>query len=174
MTSNKRPVPNKVKDVSAHLDGVDWQALIELQRDGRITLSDLSEALNLSRAAVTERVRHLEQIGAIRGYTAILSPRALGLGVLAFIGVVMEHPRFRDQFLKLVAETPEILECHHVTGEFDYLLKVRCRDTDALEQLSSHTLKGIRALARTTTMISLSSEKDTTDLPLAPREEPSD
>lgn len=167
MTPAKRKKAKRIADLSATFDEIDWRALEELQEDGRISLSDLSEALELSRAAVSERVKRLEEAQVIREYTAVLSPRAVGLGVMAFIGVVMEHPRYRDQFLELVDDVPEILECHHVTGTFDYLLKVRCKDTDALEDLSTQTLKGIRALARTTTMISLSSEKETTHVPLS-------
>lgn len=155
-------------DIAAALDETDWKTLRALQARGRVSWSELADALALSRPSAADRVRRLEEIGAIKGFTTVLEPRAVGLGVLAFLGVVMEHPKYRAPFIKLVRGLPEILECHHVTGEFDYLLKVRCRDTDALEELISNGLKGIRALVRTRTMIALSSVKDSAALPLRP------
>ena len=154
-------------DPIAALDDTDWKLLDALQKDARQSLSTLASTLGLSRPAVTDRLRYLERSGVVTGYDAQITPGRVGLGLLAFLGVVMEHPKYRAAFLRLVRDMPEILECHHVTGEFDYLLKVRCRDTDDLEALISHRLKGMQALVRTRTMISLSTEKDTRHLPLS-------
>jgi Lrp/AsnC family leucine-responsive transcriptional regulator len=150
---------------SPPLDPLDWKLLALLSREGRLPWSELARQLKLSPPAAAERVKRLEKLGVIEGYAASVNPRAVGLSLLTFLGVVLEHPRHRARFLRLVKVLPEILECHHVTGEFDYLLKVRCRDTEALEGLISHRLKAIRALVRTTTMIALSSIKESIRLP---------
>jgi Lrp/AsnC family leucine-responsive transcriptional regulator len=160
-----------MKDKSPQLDAKDWKTLELLTGHGRLSWADLAGELELSAPAATERVHRLEELGVIRGYAALVDPHAVGLGVLAYLGVTMEHPKYRARFLALIRSLDEVLECHHVTGDFDYLLKVRCHDTEALEQLISNGLKGFRALVRTRTMIALSSIKETVRPPL-PRDKP--
>jgi Lrp/AsnC family leucine-responsive transcriptional regulator len=161
----------QMKDTSSSLDAKDWKTLELISHNGRLSWADLATELGLSAPAATDRVHRLEELGVIRGYAALVDPAAVGLGLLAFLGVVMEHPKYRARFLTLIRSLDEVLECHHVTGDFDYLLKVRCRDTEALERLISDGLKGIRALVRTRTMIALSSIKETMRPPLT-RERP--
>ncbi|MEO0539340.1 MAG: Lrp/AsnC ligand binding domain-containing protein, partial [Cyanobacteria bacterium P01_A01_bin.105] len=83
------------------------------------------------------------------------------------IFVTLDRPEHRQAFIDFVKATPAIQECHHITGEGDYLLKVRCTGTAALEQILSHGIKGLPGIRQTRTCIALSTVKETTDLPLA-------
>jgi|SRR4051812_3022146 Lrp/AsnC family leucine-responsive transcriptional regulator len=149
------------------MDAIDYKALLILQKDGRATWATLGSALHLTPPAVADRVRRLEETGVITGYAALLNPDTVGVGLTAFVSVsVASHSR-RAAFLKLAGRTPEILECHHTAGDDDFLLKVRCRGTAELETLLTTTLKGAGGVARTRTVIVLSTEKETHALPLS-------
>jgi Lrp/AsnC family leucine-responsive transcriptional regulator len=143
------------------METIDSKVLALLAHDGRMSWADLGAAVGLSPPAAAERVRRLEQRGLIRGYAADLDARALGDALTAFISVSVADPRHRSAFVAAVKRTPEILECHHITGEDDYLLKVRCRDTDDLERLLTGTLKAHGWSIRTRTTIALSPLKET-------------
>jgi Lrp/AsnC family transcriptional regulator, leucine-responsive regulatory protein len=160
-----------LSDSAVH-DPIDLALLDRLSSSGRATWADLGTLVGLSAAAVADRVRRLEERRVVRRYAAILDPRSLGFDVLAFVAVSLEHPKHRAAFLARVGELAEIQECHHVIGEDDYLLKVRCRDTAALETFLSDGIKGIQGVARTRTTLALSSAKETTALPLAPGKKP--
>ena len=90
----------------------------------------------------------------------------LGIGLTAFIGVTLARPRHRAGFLDLIQQLAEVQECHHAAGDFDYLLKVRCRGPADLERIVSDRIKAIPGVARTRTTIVLSTTKETTALPL--------
>ncbi|NJL44725.1 MAG: Lrp/AsnC family transcriptional regulator [Leptolyngbyaceae cyanobacterium SM2_3_12] len=148
------------------LDNLDIQILSALLQRGRITWSELAQQLSLSAPATADRVKRLEERGVIEGYSARLNAEALGLELTAFIAVSLDHPRHRNGFLAQVSDSTEVLECHHVTGDDDYLLKVRCRNTKALEGLISNRLKSIPGLVKTRTLIVLSTVKETQGPPL--------
>jgi Lrp/AsnC family leucine-responsive transcriptional regulator len=114
---------------------------------------------------VAERARKLEAEGVIRGYAARLDPEATGRGVAALIAVTLDKPSARARFVRWVREHDDILECHHVAGDEDYLLKARCASMAALESLLSDGLKGIDGVARTRTTVVLSTLKEA---PLGP------
>src|SRR5688572_20992845 len=122
---------------SAELDSIDVQLLQMLQDDCTTSLSKLGEAVDMSAPSVMERIRKMEEAGLIRGYTAILDARALGLDITAFIGVGLSYPRGVGGLEKLVAELPAVLECHHITGSHTMLLKIKTQNTASLEQLIS-------------------------------------
>ena len=109
----------------------------------RITWSDLANSLGLSAPAAADRVRRLEERGVIQGYAALINPNSLGYMLTAFISVSLDRPEHRAAFLQQVESLAEIQECHHITGEDDYLLKVRCRNTQDLERLISDDLKNL-------------------------------
>src|SRR5579862_316138 len=148
------------------MDAIDTKALMVLQAAGRESWAALGETLGMTGPAAAERVRRLEERGVIRGYTAIVDPPAVGAGLAAFIAVSLDRPKDRAKFLALVASSAEIQECHHVAGDDDYLLKVRCRDTADLERLLTHDLKGLTGVARTRTTVVLSTVKETLVVPL--------
>ncbi len=147
------------------LDDIDLRALFNLMQQGRMTWAELAGKLGLSAPAAADRVRQLESKGIIQQYTAVLNAPALGYKVTAFIAVSLDSTQKRKQFLARIAQMPEILECHHVTGEDDYWLKVRCTSTQHLDWLLIG-LKETAGVARTRTTIVLSTAKETLDVPL--------
>jgi Lrp/AsnC family leucine-responsive transcriptional regulator len=122
--------------------------------------------LNLSGPSTADRVKKLEEAGTITSYAAIVNPEAVGCSLLAFVAVVLEHPRDRSGFIDFVRDTASVQECHHVTGEYDYLLKIRCQNTAELERLISNDLKDSGGIAKTQTIIALSTVKETVKLPI--------
>jgi Lrp/AsnC family leucine-responsive transcriptional regulator len=148
------------------LNSIDLKVVQNLMAQGRITWSELAGILELSAPATAERVRRLEERKVIKGYTALINPEAVGCELTAFIAVTLERPKHRAAFLQRVQELAEVQECHHVTGDDDYLLKVRCRNTRSLEQLVSENLKELPGILRTRTTIVLSTTKETPVLPL--------
>jgi Lrp/AsnC family transcriptional regulator, leucine-responsive regulatory protein len=110
--------------------------------------------------------RRLEERGVIRGYAALLDPAAVGARLTAFVAVTLEHPKYRRAFLQRVDSLAEVQECHHVAGDDDYLLKVRCSDTAHLDRVLSEELKDVPGVLRTRTTIVLGTAKETTMLPL--------
>lgn len=150
------------------LDEIDSKVIQSLMRQGRMTWSELATSLDLSAPATADRVRRLEERQVIQGYTARINPEAVGCELTAFIAVSLERPQHRAAFLQKIQELPEIQECHHVTGEDDYWLKVRCRNTKDLERLISDELKELAGILKTRTTIALSTVKETSALPIYP------
>ena len=150
----------------AVVDDIDRKIIAHIQQDGRASYADIGAAAGLSVSAVNERLKKLQAGGAIQGWGARLSPKALGLDVLAFVEVLLERPEHDAPFRSAVLAMPAVQECHHVTGEWSYLLKVRVPDTEALERFLSDRLKTLPGVARSHTVIALSSVKDTPALPV--------
>lgn len=148
------------------MDEIDIKVLQQLMVQGRITWSELASLLQLSAPATADRVRRLEEKGIIQSYAALVNPELIGCGIMAFIAITLDRPDHRQGFLDLVNQLPEIQECHHVTGDDDYLLKVRCASTRSLEQLISNQIKGLPGILRTRTTLALSTVKETSVLPI--------
>ncbi len=147
------------------IDPIDSKALTVLMRDGRVSWADLAEQLGLSAPATAERVRRLENRGLISGYRAIPDAAALGYELLAYVYVTAAGtPAERAPLLKAIVRHPLILECHHMAGEDDLMLKVRCRSIAQLEDLLMNDLKGRFKVTRTRTSVALSTIKETTSL----------
>jgi Lrp/AsnC family leucine-responsive transcriptional regulator len=136
-----------------------------LLHDGREAWARIGERVGLTGPAVAERVRRLEESGIIRGYSVLLAPEPAGFPLAAFVSVTLETPHHRRAFLARVASLPEVQECHHVTGDDDYLLKVRCRGPADLDRLLTEQLKGGPGVVRTRTLVVLRSEKESVRLP---------
>ena len=128
----------------------------------------MARLLDLSAPAAADRVRRLEERGVIRGYSAVVDPEAVGLGVTAFVAVTLERPEHRAGFLGWVDGVPGVQECHHVAGEGDFLLKVRCAAVRDLETIVSEEIKGLDGVTSTRTTVVLSTRKETPVLPLPP------
>jgi Lrp/AsnC family leucine-responsive transcriptional regulator len=150
------------------MDSMDLKAAAHLQTAARESWTRLGEILGVTGPAAAERVRRLEERGVIRSYAALLDPEAVGARLTAFVAVTLEHPKYRRAFLKRVEALAEVQECHHVTGDDDYLLKVRCSGTGHLDRVLSEELKGVPGVLRTRTTIVLGTVKETTVLPLPP------
>ena len=150
------------------LSETDRVILEVLQAEGRVSNAELARRINLSPPATLARVRRLEEEGFIRRYVALLEPERVGYDMTCFISVSLQMhteeqvARFRDS----IQEIPEVLECHFVTGEFDYLLKVVVRNRAALEQFVVNRLTPIPGVARIYTSLVLTEVKSNTALPL--------
>ncbi|MCC6652959.1 MAG: Lrp/AsnC family transcriptional regulator [Candidatus Eisenbacteria bacterium] len=152
---------NKPKQ-SQTLDAKDRHITRLVQRDAKLAQSEIARQVGLSTAAVNERLRKLEAAGVIRRFAALVDPAALGVGVTAFVEVFFEHPRFEKSFLERIQQLNEVQECHHVTGEFSLLLKVRVRDMESLQQLLLEQLAGHEGVRQTRTVMVLSTVKEET------------
>ena len=127
---------------------------------------DIAAKVGLSQPAVADRVRKLEESGAIVRYVARVDPRAMGNDIRAFVGVRISHPRHHEPFARRILDLPEVLECHRVAGLDSYLLKVVTRDTESLDRLISDSLRRIAGVTRTHTTVVLSAVKEETRVPL--------
>ena len=149
------------------MDDMDRKIIAFAQENGRAGLAEIGGAAGLSVSAANERLRKLQASGAIRGWRAEVDPAAAGLDLLAFVFVLLEGATRDAAFRAAVTALPAVLECHHVTGEWSYLLKVRVRNTAALEATMATGIKPLPGVARTLTLIALSSPKETACLPVA-------
>ncbi len=146
------------------LDEVDRKILAVLQAEGRISNSDLAKKIHLSAPATHTRVKRLEQGGYIHSYVALLDRNKLGYDNLCFIELslgVHKHEQIQA-ILETIMSWPEVLECHNVTGEYDYLLKVAVVNTRALEQFNSRKLIPLEGVAKIHTSLVLKEVKATT------------
>lgn len=142
---------------SSGLDKVDTEILSALQADGRQTIAQLSRVLNMSNSAVTERVRRLEESGVISGYSAVVDASRLGFTIMAYLRLRYPSSIYEPLHTRL-AEIPEVIEAHHVTGEDCFIMKVVATSMKHLEQVSGR----IGTLGSVTTSVVYSS-------PLQPR-----
>ncbi len=117
------------------LDQTDWSILVALQQNARASFADLARTVSMSPSAVTERVRRLESLGVIAGYTAVLDTDRLGLTVLALVRIRYPTGNYKP-FHDLIAKMPEVIEAHHVTGDDCFMLKVLTRSMRHLEQVT--------------------------------------
>src|SRR5205807_3372056 len=146
------------------LDRLNVRLLAELRRDPRLTMAELGRRVGMSSPAVTERVRRLEEAGVIRGYSLDLNPVALGLPIAAYIRI-RPNPGQLPRIAELAQQIPEVVECHRLTGEDCFILKVHIPAIDQLDRL----LDGFLLYGSTTTSIIQSSP-----VPLRPPPLPED
>lgn len=150
------------------MDDLDRQILDLLQDDGSMSNAEIGRRIGLSAPATHARVRRLEQEGYIRGYTALLDHERLGLDLVCFVQVTLRlhSSELVADFRRRVREVAEVLECHHITGEFDYLCKVVVPNRKALERLVVEVLTPLPGVERIHTSLVLSEVKQSTVLPL--------
>ncbi len=134
-------------------DAIDIRILKVLQTNGRISITELAETVNLSKTPCTERVRRLEREGYLTGYRAILDPELLGLTTLVFVQVQLERTTtgVLDRFNAAVRLIPEVEAAHMIAGGFDYLLKVRTRDMAHYRQVLGDRIGALPGVAQTHT-----------------------
>ena len=145
------------------MDTIDTKILNMLNQNARISASEISKAVGLSVPAVAERIRKLEKTGLIRKYTLLLNRKKAGLTILAFVLARTGGAENAKLFRQTIIQHDCVLECHHVTGTYDYLLKISAADVDALEAFITHTLKAIKGVLDTNTIISLGTLKEETN-----------
>lgn len=154
--------------VSETLDRTDRAILKLLQRDASISNVALAAKVNLSAPACLRRVERLKELGLIKGIVALLNPRALDAGTLVMIGVVLDRstPESFTAFEKAVQKVSGCLECHVVTGEFDYFMLVRTKDNDSFNRLHAEQLLYLPGVRQVRTFMVIKEVLSTTQLHL--------
>lgn len=144
------------------MDTIDSNILRHLQRDGRVTNLQLAERVGLSPSACLRRVQALEAAGIIKGYRAVLDRTKLGAGLTVFVMVGLSGQLQRDAlaFERAMAEAPEVLECHNITGAVEYLLRVEVADLAAYKHFHSDVLGTLSQVHSITSHVCLGSSKD--------------
>lgn len=149
----------------AEMDETDLALIELLQKDARTPQAQLAAQVGLAASSVNERIRKLGERGLIVGYHAEISAEAMGYDLLAFIYVAWGKSETERVFLKKIVGQPVIMEAHHVTGIWNYMLKVRVKNTRMLEGLLAKVIKAVPGVDRTETIIVLSSVKETAQIP---------
>ena len=150
------------------LDRTDRLILHYLQQDGRISNVALAKKVNLSTTPCLERVRRLERQGFIQGYTALLDPHLVDAGLLVFVEIDLlrtSPDAFRD-FRREAVKLPELLECHLVSGNFDYLLKARVRDMYEYRTLLGEKILALPGVSDSRSYVVMEEVRETTILPV--------
>lgn len=150
------------------LDGTDRKILDLLQSNSNVTNAQLAQEIGLSPAPTLERVKKLEQAGIIRSYHALIDPGSVGLGVSTFVMVSLKgHNKENiDQFMSAISAIPEIVECHHVTGQADFILKIICADIPAYQRLMLEKVSNIDVVDNMQSMVILSTLKNSKVVPI--------
>jgi Lrp/AsnC family transcriptional regulator, leucine-responsive regulatory protein len=148
------------------LDKIDRRILRVLQEDGRISYVNLADRVGLSTSPCLERVKRLEREGFITGYSAKLKPELLDAGLLVFVQISLNYTsgRIFEEFRDAVRRWPQILECHLVAGEYDYLLKVRIRDMGAYRQLLGDILQQLPGVSDSRTLVAMETVVETSSI----------
>lgn len=141
------------------IDGTDIKILSILQNNGRCYLAEIAREVNLSPPAVMERVRKLEARCIIKGYHALVDAHKVGKDITAFIGVSISHQRHINGFSSRMVGYKDVLECHHVTGDESFILKVKTANTVSLERLLAE-IRSMEGVTRTITKVVLSTCKE--------------
>lgn len=143
------------------MDEIDVSILKELQNDARKPLREVSQKVNLSLPAVSERIRKLERAEVISRYTTILNPEKFGKNLLCFCFLILRSktPGSDHEFSEFVKSEPDILDCYCITGQYEYILKIHTESTKSLETLLAR-LRGNTTAKSTNTFIVLSTEKE--------------
>lgn len=148
------------------IDDIDRKIVSILQDNGRIAAAEIARRVEMAPSAVFERIKKLEERGVIRGYSANLDPKTLGLDLLAFVMVRADERITAIEAGRKMAAIPGVQEVHHIAGEDCYLVKVRTRDTESLGRLLRESLGSIPFVRSTRTTIVLETVKETSHLPV--------
>ena len=143
------------------MDSIDQSILNLLSENARTSASEISRRVNLSIPAVSERIKKMEESGLIEQYTVKVNRKQMGYDMLVMIFVSLEHSQYISDFRSTIISYPEVIECHHILGEYDYLLKVLLKDSEELETFLSEKLKSIRGVKHSNTLLLLSALKET-------------
>lgn len=146
------------------LDRIDRRILDELQKNARISYVDLGDKIGLSTSPCLERVKRLEADGYISGYTAILNPDLLQAGLMVYVEIKLEYDskQIFEQFKQAALRIPYLLECHLLSGDFDYLMKIRVADMAEYRQLLGEILRDLPGVRDTRSYIVMEIIKEST------------
>lgn len=140
------------------MDSLDYEILCCLKENARENATNIGAKINLSTSAVIERIKKLESSGLIQQYTTIINQNASGRELMAFISVRLEHPKFNESFCDVVDQQEEIVECHYIAGDFDFILKVVTSSAKTLEERLNF-IKSLNGVSLTRTSVVLSTNK---------------
>lgn len=148
------------------LDRIDRSILAELQKNARISYVELGELVGLSTSPCLERVKRLENDGYISGYTAILNPELMNAALMVYVEIKLEYDskRIFEKFKSAALQIPHLLECHLLSGDFDYLMKIRVADMAAYRKLLGDILRDLPGVRDTRSFIVMEIIKETTEL----------
>lgn len=151
-----------------NIDKIDKKILETLQEDGRIRNSDLAKIINISPPPTAERVKKLEKNGYIKKYVALVDPIKVGITCFTYVEVTLvRHGKDAvERFMNSIVEIKEVLECYHITGDADFLLKVATKDIPTYEQFIIHTLTALPDVQHLKTLVVLSTLKQETKIPI--------
>jgi DNA-binding Lrp family transcriptional regulator len=154
--------------MKAKLDAIDKKILEILQANSNITNAQLAQEIGLSPAPTLERVKKLETQGVIKSYHAVVDMASVGLGVCTFVTVSLKgHNKDNiEKFIKAISRIPEVVECHHVTGQADFILKIVAPDIPAYQNLMLEKVTNIEVVDNMQSIVILSTFKDSRVLPL--------
>jgi Lrp/AsnC family leucine-responsive transcriptional regulator len=146
-----------------NLDRIDRKILVELQKNGRVSMTELAQRIGLSATPCTERVRRLERDGIITGYHAHLNPQALGKSLLVFIEIKLStrSGEVFERVRKELTTIPEVMECHLVSGDFDYLIKARIGEMSEYRRLLGDLLTQLPSAAESRSYVVMEELKET-------------
>jgi len=142
------------------IDGIDKEILRSLTQDARKPILEIARKMNVSGAAIHQRLRKLEASGLIKGSRLVLNAKVLGYSTLAYVGIFLDKASSNPDAVRQLKKIPEVLECHYTTGNWSILIKVICRDNEHLMQLLNHQIQSIDGVSRTETFISLEQQID--------------
>ena len=148
------------------LDKLDRRILAILQKDGRLSMKDLGEQVGLSITPCIERVKRMERDGIISGYHARVNPAALGASLLMFVQITLSNKsgEMFEQFRREVLRIPQVLECHLVSGDFDYIIKARIREMSEYRKLLGDILLQLPGAAQSKSYVVMEEIKETLTL----------
>ena len=141
------------------MDATDFKILACLKENSRMNATTIGDRINLSTSAVLERIKKLESSNVIVRYTTVVDNEKIGKGMTVFISVSLEHPKYDEDFRSLMAENDEIVECHYITGDFDYLIKGITANSTSLEKLINW-VKSIQGVSHTKTLVVMTTTKN--------------
>ncbi|MEW7292918.1 Lrp/AsnC family transcriptional regulator [Aquimarina sp. 2304DJ70-9] len=150
------------------MDKIDRSILLLLQKDGKITIKEIAERLNLTTTPIFERVKKLEREGYIKSYKAILDRKKVGLQLVVFCNVTLNlhQTDYLKKFEKDIQQFPEVVECYHVAGMFDYLIKIYAEDMERYQDFLSNKLASLENISKVQSSFVMTEVKDFSYLPI--------
>jgi Lrp/AsnC family transcriptional regulator for asnA, asnC and gidA len=150
----------KIINQNLEIDGIDKEILRALMEDARTPILEIARKVNISGAAIHQRLRKLEKSGLITGSKFIINPKALGYSTMAFVGIYLDKAMNNPEAVKQLQKIPEVLECHYTTGNWSVFIKILCKDNEHLMHLLNKEIQSIPGVSRTETFVSLQQQID--------------
>lgn len=150
----------KSKKKTITIDGIDKQILRALTEDARTPILEIARNIDISGAAIHQRLRKLEKSNLLTGSKFIINPKVLGYSTLAFIGIYLDKAAITDDVVRALDRIPEVLECHYTTGNYNLFIKLLSLDNEHLMHLLNKNIQSIKGVLRTESLISLDQQID--------------